>query len=156
MGVGSGSVDDGTKAKPRIDFLGILPSLGSHRRREPRAAGKRADYTHDTDAREKFSSIEHAATPFLWQYFYHRTGLKSRQVFSQVFSQTNTRLPQKLQAHLPDSRVAGAGHGSKKAAVEVPVRTVELGVVHDIEKFGAELEVHSLINARVLVEGNVP
>ena len=59
-------------------------------------------------------------------------------------------LPEKLDAHLPDSRVAGAGHITKLAAVEVPRRVVELGVVEKVEKLGAELDGHALAYPSVL------
>jgi hypothetical protein len=65
-------------------------------------------------------------------------------------------LPENLQAHLTDSRVAGARYGSEQAAVEISVRIVELRVVHHVEKLRAELYVEALTNARVLMERNIP
>src|SRR5712692_10344569 len=51
-------------------------------------------------------------------------------------AQEGHRLPEELHAHLPDSRVAGAGHIAKQAAVEIPSRVAELGVVEEVEELG--------------------
>src|SRR5215472_8025905 len=41
------------------------------------------------------------------------------------------QLPQEFQAHLPDPRVAGAGHIAKLAAGEISVRVIELSVIEE-------------------------
>jgi hypothetical protein len=53
-------------------------------------------------------------------------------------------LPQKLQAHLPDTGIPRASHITKLAAGEIPVRVIELSVVEKIEELRPELQRHAL------------
>src|SRR5438552_4524629 len=64
-------------------------------------------------------------------------------------------LPEEFQAHLPDARIARAGHITKQAAVEISSRVVELGVVEQIEELRTKLERHALSYFGVLVNGNI-
>src|SRR2546426_8577574 len=65
-------------------------------------------------------------------------------------------LKKEFQTHLPDARVARAGHITKQAAVEVSGGVVELGVVEKIEELGSELHRHALADPSVLVNGEIP
>src|SRR5262249_8766446 len=68
---------------------------------------------------------------------------------------THAALPEKLHAHLSDSRVARAGHITKLAAAEVSRRVIELGVVKEVEELDAELERHALPYPSVLMDGKI-
>ena len=45
--------------------------------------------------------------------------------------------PIELRAELADARVARAGHLAELTAAKVPIRIIELGMIEDVEKFGA-------------------
>src|SRR5271168_4017021 len=50
-----------------------------------------------------------------------------------------------LERELDQSRVVhGGGHGAKKWGVEVGNGSPELGVIEEVEKFGAEVQIHIL------------
>jgi len=62
-----------------------------------------------------------------------------------------------FQSHLPDTRIAGAGNETKTAPrINRPIRILELRVIENIKELSPKLEIHALINLRVLMQGEVP
>jgi hypothetical protein len=55
-----------------------------------------------------------------------------------------------LQAELDNSRVRSIGHPSKIAIAMITIRSREVGVVRNVEEFGAELGFYFLVNRRYL------
>ena len=65
-------------------------------------------------------------------------------------------LPQKLQRELRDTRITGAANLSNKRAVDAHFRRIELGMIEEVEEFGAELQGHAFGELRVFQERHVP